>query len=212
MHTVHFPPETENGYIAAAFGIIFSVDSYTADLDESERAIIDSFFDSLNLESLDDPIVDMALYGDIMMMVDSDNRYVYSGSVTTPPCATSVYWNVMSTVYPISEYHVELFKQQLERANQGTLRETGNWREIQDVDYHNVMKVTSGGDDSDMFEVFDNYYEEIMGEPLDLDDDTKEQISGVVSAAEGFIGDQAGASQIVMGLISTASMIAMTLY
>lgn len=110
MHTVHFPPETENGFIAAAFGIIFSVDNYTADLDESERAIIDSFFDSLNLESQDDPIVDMALYGDIMTMVDSDNRYVYHGSVTTPPCATSVYWNVMSTVYPISEYHLELFK------------------------------------------------------------------------------------------------------
>jgi len=53
----------------------------------------------------------MALYGDLMMMVDADNRYVYSGSVTTPPCAKSVYWNVLSTVYPISEYHLELFKQ-----------------------------------------------------------------------------------------------------
>lgn len=72
------------------------------------------------------------------------------------------------------------------------------------------MKVVSGGDDSEMFEIFDNYYEEIMGEPLD--EDTKEQLSEVVSVAEGLIGDQAGASQIVMGLISTASMIAMTLY
>jgi hypothetical protein len=98
----------------------------------------------------------------------------------------------------------------LERADQGTLRETGNYREIQDVDYHSVMKVVSGSDDSEMFEIFDNYYEEIMGEPLD--EDTKEQLSEVVSVAEGLIGDQAGASQIVMGLISTASMIAMTLY
>lgn len=100
----------------------------------------------------------------------------------------------------------------MERADQGTLRETGNYREIQDIDYQNVMKVVSGGDsdDSEMFDIFDNYYEEIMGEPLD--EDTKEQLSGVVSVAEGLIGDQAGASQIVMGLISTASMIAMTLY
>jgi len=37
------------------------------------------------------------------------------------------------------------------------------------IDEHNVMKVTSGSDDSEMFETFDNYYEEIMGEPLDED-------------------------------------------
>jgi hypothetical protein len=36
-----------------------------------------------------------------MMMVDTRNRWVYKGSVTTPPCATMVYWNVLTTVYPI---------------------------------------------------------------------------------------------------------------
>jgi carbonic anhydrase len=36
-----------------------------------------------------------------MMMVDMDDRWVYRGSVTTPPCTTQVYWNVLRTIYPI---------------------------------------------------------------------------------------------------------------
>jgi carbonic anhydrase len=46
--------------------------------------------------------IDMVTYGDLMQMVDSNNRWVYKGSVTTPPCGRFVYWNVLSTVYPIS--------------------------------------------------------------------------------------------------------------
>jgi hypothetical protein len=84
-------------------------------------------------------------YGYLMMLVDSDNRYVYKGSVTTPPCGQSVYWNVMSTVYPIKQAHVDLFKAQLARADQGDLADTGNWREIQTVDEHNVIRVTTEG-------------------------------------------------------------------
>jgi carbonic anhydrase len=106
-------------------------------------------------------------YGYLMMLVDSDNRYVYKGSVTTPPCGQSVYWNVMSTVYPIKQAHVDLFKAQLARADQGDLADTGNWREIQTVDEHNVIKVSTGED---------------------------------------------SATKIAMGLISAASVVAMTLF
>jgi len=49
-------------------------------------------------------------YGKLMMMVDYTNRWVYKGSVTTPPCAKYVFWNVLSTVYPISQKHLDLFK------------------------------------------------------------------------------------------------------
>lgn len=47
MHTVHHPPAAENGFIAAAMGIMFSVDKFTADVSVTEQNVIDTFFDSL---------------------------------------------------------------------------------------------------------------------------------------------------------------------
>jgi hypothetical protein len=67
-----------------------------------------------------------------MMMVNTKDRYVYKGSVTTPPCATSVYWNVLTTIYPIKAEVLTNFKKQLARVP--GLDKTGNWREIQKLD------------------------------------------------------------------------------
>lgn len=48
MHTVHYPSEADSeGYIAAALGIMFSVDKYTAKLTDAERMVVDNFFESL---------------------------------------------------------------------------------------------------------------------------------------------------------------------
>ena len=134
MHTVHYSKDTSNpgDVIAAAVGIMFSVDKYTSDLSWAEQKLVDTFFDGLKWEKLDGTLtdkegdtsgvdfnsaeathqwsVDMVTYGDLMQMVDSTNRWVYKGSVTTPPCATYVYWNVLSTIYPISQKHLDLFK------------------------------------------------------------------------------------------------------
>jgi carbonic anhydrase len=63
-----------------------------------------------------------------MSVVDPSERWAYKGSLTTPPCTTNVYFNVLSQVYPISDRHVQLFKTQLQR---GDLQKTGNWRAIQ---------------------------------------------------------------------------------
>ena len=129
MHTVHLAEDVISGFEYAAVGIIFSVSEYTAKLSTAEQKIIDTFFDTLDLSKTDDPVQSLITYGDLMNMVDTDNRYVYKGSVTTPPCAQSVYWNVLSTIYPISQRHVDLFTAQLARADQGNLDSTGNWRE-----------------------------------------------------------------------------------
>jgi len=51
MHTVHLAEETQENFAYAAFGIIFSVEDYTSDLNESEQEIIDSFFESLDLSN-----------------------------------------------------------------------------------------------------------------------------------------------------------------
>jgi len=75
-----------------------------------------------------------------MMMVDFNNRWVYKGSVTTPPCATNVYWNVLHTIYPVKAEHLALFKGQLDKVD--GLKAAGNWREIQETtEDHAVMFV-----------------------------------------------------------------------
>jgi len=129
MHTVHLAENTVNNFGYAAVGIIFSVNEYTAKLTAAEQKIIDTFFESLDLSKTNDPVQSLITYGDLMTMVDTDNRYVYKGSVTTPPCGQSVYWNLLSTIYPIQQKHLDLFKSQLARADQGNLDSTGNWRE-----------------------------------------------------------------------------------
>ena len=143
MHTVHYPETPENGFIAAAVGIFFSVDEYTADVTPQEEQIIDTFFEQMqwNVTSKPDPLAALVSYGDLMTMVDTRDRWVYSGSVTTPPCAHSVYWNVLRTVYPVKQKYVDGFKNQLARGN---LEATGNWRVQIPIDEHNVKIIGSG--------------------------------------------------------------------
>lgn len=110
MHTVHAAKNPANDFSFAAVGIMFSVEEYTANLSEAERNIIDAFFDGLKWDIETGSVTsDMILYGYLMEMVDSNNRWIYKGSVTTPPCATYVYWNVLSTIYPVSQKHLDMF-------------------------------------------------------------------------------------------------------
>ena len=76
-----------------------------------------------------------------MDLVDMKERWVYKGSQTFPPCNTFYFWNVLKTVYPIKQAHLDLFKAQLARANSGKLKSWGNWRETQKVDEHNVVSI-----------------------------------------------------------------------
>jgi hypothetical protein len=84
-------------------------------------------------------VVPLVPYGDLMMMVDTDNRWIYKGSVTTPPCDTFVYWNVLQRVYPIKQRHLDQFLLQLKR---GKLDVIGNYRETQELDLHNPFLIT----------------------------------------------------------------------
>ena len=76
--------------------------------------MIDRFFESLKFEALsrsDDPVeVSEVNYGELMHMVATDSRYVYKGSLTTPPCTESIYWNVVTKVYPIKREHLDAFR------------------------------------------------------------------------------------------------------
>ena len=146
MHTVHYPADgvvSSTNYIASAMGLVFSVDKYTAELDFKEQQIIDSFFESMKWDEAGDVVTDLNLYGSLMNMVDFKNRWVYKGSVTTPPCSQYVYWNVLSTIYPIKQAHLDLFKAKLDEGTAG-LSTTGNWRAIQNNDKQDVIYVKNG--------------------------------------------------------------------
>jgi len=76
-----------------------------------------------------------------MNMADMNNRWIYKGSVTTPPCKTNVYWNVLTTIYPVKQRHLDQFKNQLKR---GHLEKTGNYRVINKLTpQHNPMIITT---------------------------------------------------------------------
>jgi hypothetical protein len=80
-----------------------------------------------------------------MMMVDMTSRWTYKGSVTTPPCATTVYWNVVKKIYPVSQKHFDQFKNQMKRgankfASEGPAAFT-NYREIQPLGDREVTHI-----------------------------------------------------------------------
>jgi carbonic anhydrase len=110
-------------------GVIFDTKAYTAKLSKEQRAKVDAFFDSLNLEATNDPLVPLVPFADFMSVIDPSERWAYKGSLTTPPCTTFVYFNVLSKVYPISEKHLELFRRQIARGSHN-MDKTGNWRVI----------------------------------------------------------------------------------
>jgi len=112
MTSIHTPSEVKEDFLGAAVNILFSstAEKVTADLTEAEVIIIDTFFTSLQWDVLDqtaDPVVDLVSYGNLMELVDFNNRWAYKGSQTAPPCFTNYYQNVLSTVYPNKADHVE---------------------------------------------------------------------------------------------------------
>ena len=110
MQSIHLPAtdsDSGSATLEAGIAILFSNSTPTADLTEAEIQIIDTFFQSLQwdndltVDPVPNPVADLVSYGNLMELVDLDNRWAYKGSGTVPPCTSFVYWNVLSTVYPI---------------------------------------------------------------------------------------------------------------
>ena len=112
MHTVHYPKFglEKNGFIAAALGIIFDTKDYDKSVTPRQVEVIDKFFESLSFTTNGDTTPAMINYGELVSVLDTSNRWIYKGTVTTPPCARFVYWNVLNKVYPIKEKHFNAYK------------------------------------------------------------------------------------------------------
>ena len=86
---------------------------------------------------------------DLLKAVDWDNRWGYSGSLTTPDCSTKVYHNVLRSILPITLAQLNAVKTFTTAPNAGAkpnfYTETeGNYRRIQPLNADtNVVLMTS---------------------------------------------------------------------
>lgn len=71
-------------------GLLFSVNDYD-EISDEDSAVFDDFFLSLSLE-IDDPVVDAVSIGKMMSTVNLDDRWIYKGSRTVPPCNQYILW------------------------------------------------------------------------------------------------------------------------
>lgn len=133
MHTVHLAQKSRRlladdaattsddgkAPFASAVGIIFDRYNYDPTVTAEERLVIDKFFDAINFGSTSTTKdakgytelakdVDIP-YGQLTKTVNFASRWAYQGSLTTPPCTTSVYFQVVDRVLPISQKHYDAY-------------------------------------------------------------------------------------------------------
>jgi hypothetical protein len=118
----------------AVVGIIFDQKEYDKNVPDKTVEAIDKYFDSLMMHQViaGDTYygVDEVALGELMAFIDTSNRWVYSGSLTTPPCYENLYWNVVKTVYPIKPYHFAYYKKMLNAfvEDDSKVKDNGNYR------------------------------------------------------------------------------------
>lgn len=61
------------------------------------------------------PLKDFML-GELMSVVDTNTRWIYTGSYNRPPCNKGTYWHVVKKVYPIKQFHLDHYRKILNRA------------------------------------------------------------------------------------------------
>ena len=146
MHTPSIPIGADNsGYFQAGVGILFDANpEYAQEFSDEVIQTIDDFFDSLRWDiDLLNPKVKEIQAGNLLSIINMKDRWTYKGSLTTPPCSTSVLWNVLTTVYPIKQSHIDEFKTQLARNKDYNLAEVGNFRVAQTINDHDLMMIQS---------------------------------------------------------------------
>ena len=73
---------------------------------------------------------------DLLHAVNWNNRWSYSGSLTTPPCWGDIQHNVLAEILPIKQEHIDALRKFTEANAPGFYEETaGNYREVFNVTY-----------------------------------------------------------------------------
>lgn len=114
IHWVHMANDAtdETGYaVASALGIMFKVGaSVSTEVDAASLAFWDWIKSDLDTDTAVDSAEDKGAVetsmNALLQAVDWNNRWSYSGSLTTPNCLTGVQHNVLKTVLPVKEEHI----------------------------------------------------------------------------------------------------------
>lgn len=121
MHIVHVVNEEKGDPVPikySALGFMFDLDDYDESITTDEMSTINSFFDSFSLGNIPESgkakghVLDdntTVPLGDFVNLMSSAGRWVYTGSLTTPPCTVGVYFQVYDRVLPISRKHLNLY-------------------------------------------------------------------------------------------------------
>ena len=59
-----------------------------------------------------------------MGAIDYDNRWIYLGSSTLPPCSVISYWNIVHSVYPIELKYIKIIDYMYKQNNDQIQSET----------------------------------------------------------------------------------------
>ena len=165
MHIVHVASEGKGDptpILYSALGFMFDVDDYDQSITPGEMKTVNEFFDSLKFENIpptgkaekhvlnDNATVPLA---NLVGLQSGAGRWVYTGSLTTPPCTVGVFFQVYDRVLPISRKHLNMYLAQQREYSQDvvytkdgkqtasskvSLDKTGNWRVTNKVDNHDV--------------------------------------------------------------------------
>lgn len=125
MHTVHLAEnwnDTEKIKYAAV-GLFFSVEDYDQSITVAENTTFQRFFENMKWDADGEPVVDLVTYGQVMDLANFEDRWIYKGSVTTPPCDKYVYWNVIRRIHPIKIQVFNQFKEKMQQ-NKGLIGNT----------------------------------------------------------------------------------------
>lgn len=150
MHIVHLPSaaatvQQKGNALASAMGIIFDTKNYDKVEPEVVTAI-DDFFDSMLLDqnSAATKLKEVKLCH-IMKYADMQNRWSYKGSLTTPPCSRTVYFNVMRKVWPVKQKHIDQLHELMKSHGKGAFfkKADGNHRVVQPVNTQDPVIITN---------------------------------------------------------------------
>ena len=121
---------------------MFSVEDFDKSIDEKSNKTFQDFFRQFDFQNHEDKNASLFDIGDVLNLIDYQDRWAYKGAIPEPPCDRYVYWNIVRKVYPIELERYEWYKEFL-KSKKAYLGSYKNNRKIQSVEkeYHKVTYI-----------------------------------------------------------------------